>query len=74
MALFNRFYNTVLEQKVLTCKNQIFFLQQGDTGKCTHFPYLMFSIIKIILDHIIEKKIHLILVLYFICTLISNFH
>ena len=56
IALFNRFYNTVLEQKVLTCKNQIFFLQQGDTGKCTHFPYLMFSIIKIISDHIIEKK------------------
>ena len=28
MALFNRFYNTVLEQEVLTCKNQIFFLQQ----------------------------------------------
>ena len=28
MALFKRFYNTVLEQKVLACKNQIFFLQQ----------------------------------------------
>ena len=30
---------------------------QGDTGKCTHFPYLMFSIIKINSDHIIEKLI-----------------
>ena len=28
MELFNRFYSTVLEQKVLTCKNHIFFLQQ----------------------------------------------
>ena len=46
---------------------------QGDTGKCTHFPYLMFPIIKIISDHIIEK-INLILVLYFIWTLISNFN
>ena len=29
MALFNRFYNTILEQKVLTCKNQIFFFSKG---------------------------------------------
>ena len=28
----------------------------GDTGKCTHFPYLIFSIIKIISDHVIEKN------------------
>ena len=34
MALFNRFYNTVLEQKVLTCKNQIFFLQQRTVFVC----------------------------------------
>ena len=46
---------------------------QGDTGKCIHFPYLMFSIIKMISDHIIEK-INLILVLYFIWKLISNFN
>ena len=41
------------------------YVYQGDTGKNTHFPYLMFSIIKIISDHILEK-INLILVLYFI--------
>ena len=45
----------------------------GDTGKCIHFPYLMFSIIKMISDHIIEE-IYLILVLYFIWKLISNFN
>jgi len=28
----------------------------GDTGKCTHFPYLIFSILKINLDHIILKN------------------
>ena len=48
-------------------------LSRGDTGKCTHFPYLMFSIININSDHIIEK-VNLILVLCFIQVLISNFH
>ena len=37
----------------------------GDTGKCTHFPYLMFSILKINSDHIFEK-INLISIFYFI--------
>ena len=28
----------------------------GDTGKCTHFPYFMFSIQKINSNHIIGKN------------------
>ena len=44
----------------------------GDTGKCTHFPYLMFSILKINSDHIIEK-INFMSIFYFIWNLISIF-
>ena len=57
-----------IKKKFLLTKDLLldhFLLQQtfqGDTGKCTHFLYLMFSIIKIISDHIIEK-INLMLVL-----------
>ena len=31
------------------------FIGLGDTGYCTHFPYLMFSFMKINSDPIIEK-------------------
>ena len=73
-----KYHNVVLHTLIMNCadfkeEKSAMEVVLGDTGKCTHFPYLMFSIIKIISDHIIEK-IHLIFLFYFIRTLISNFH
>ena len=44
-----------------------------EMGKCAHFPFLMFSILKINSDHIIEKT-NLISIFYVIKKLISNFY
>ena len=53
----------MMPARLSQCPNTLFDL--GDTGKCTHFPYLMFSILKLKSDHIIQK-INLTSIFYFI--------
>ena len=56
-------------------KNRFHILRPGRHRKMYSFPYIMFSIITINSDHIIEKiNLILVLYLYFIQTLISIFH
>ena len=62
MALFNKFYNTVLKQKVLTCKNQKKILSRGQF--CCALFFIILNFLLSVTNNIERNRISCRLQLY----------
>ena len=62
MALFNKFYNTILEQEVLTCKNQKKILSWGQF--CCALFFIILNFLLSVTNNIERNRIYCRLQLY----------